>query len=157
LQSAKDQFGNADIHLNVTYTEGAYSTDNGGKVSGLRADALNVIVTDQVDSPQSKINGKYAFSFIPANSSDNSQLPHEMAHQFMGDTQGWRSWLMNHDPIPAGIFLNAITDVGNDFERASMRNIDQHSGPLSYYPLGSAFHHNAAVFQKSIQPTTTPQ
>jgi hypothetical protein len=45
---------------------------------------------------------------------------------------------------------------GNDFERAWMRNIDQHSGPLSYYPLASAFHHDAEVFQRSIQPTTKP-
>jgi hypothetical protein len=108
-------------------------------------------------TPQSKINGKYAFSFIPTDSTDNSQLPHEMAHQFMGDTQGWRDWVKTNIPIPAGIFLNMLTDIGNDTERAWMRNIDRHSGPLSYYPLASAFHHNAAVFQRSIQPTTKPQ
>jgi hypothetical protein len=45
----------------------------------------------------------------------------------------------------------------NDTERAWMRNLDSHSGAFSYYPLASAFHHNSAVFQKSIQPTTKPQ
>jgi RHS repeat-associated protein len=155
LQSAKDQYGNADIHLDVTYTAGALSTENGKTmVSGLQAGALNVMVTDQVGTAGSEVVGKTAITFINPNSND---LPHEMAHQFMGDTQGWRNWLMNHDPIFSGTILNAVTDIGNDTERAWMRNIDQHSGPLSYYPLASAFHHNAAVFQRSIQPTTKPQ
>ena len=130
-------------------------TDNGKTtVSGLQAGALNVVVTDQVGTAVSGMAGKTAVSFINPNFND---LPHEMAHQFMGDTQGWRNWVMNHDPIITGTILNAITDIGNDTERAWMRNIDQHSGPLSYYPLASAFHHNAAVFQRSIQPTTKPQ
>jgi len=153
LQSAKDQYGNADIHLNVSYTAGALSTDK-TTISGLQAGALNVVVTDQVATAVSGMAGKTAVSFINPNSND---LPHEMAHQLMGDTQGWRNWVMNHDPIFTGTILNAITDIGNDTERAWMRNIDQHSGPLSYYPLASAFHHNAAVFQRSIQPTTKPQ
>jgi hypothetical protein len=112
------------------------------------------MVTDQVLTAGSEVVGKTAVTFINPNSND---LPHEMAHQFMGDTQGWRNWLMNHDPIFSGTILNTFTDIGNDTERAWMRNIDQHSAPLSYYPLASAFHHNAAVFQRSIQPTTKPQ
>jgi hypothetical protein len=64
--------------------------------------------------------------------------------------------MMNHDPIISGTILNEVTDIGNDFERVCMRNIDQHSQPLSHYPLASAFHNNAATFQKMIQPTTRP-
>ena len=64
---------------------------------------------------------------------------------------------MTHDPTAIGaILLNTFTDLGNDFERAWMRNVDQHSGALSHYPLASAFHYNAATFQKMIQPTTKP-
>ena len=158
LQNAKDQYGDADIHLNVTYTEGALSTDNGKtSVAGLQAGALNVVVTDQVATPESGMAGKTAVSLINANSTNKEDLPHEMAHQFMGDTQGWRGWIMTHDPIISGTALNAITDVGNDVERAWMRNLDRHSGPFSYYPLASAFHHNAALFQRLIRPTTKPQ
>jgi hypothetical protein len=160
LQNAKDQYGNADIHLDVTYTAGAVSTDIKGntQVSGLATGALNVVVTDQVTQAASGRSGTSAVSFIPANSTNREDLPHEMAHQFMGDTKGWRNWVMNNDPtIVIGAMLNAVLDVGNNSERAWMRNLDQHSGPMSYYPLASAFHHNAAVFQKSIQPTTKPQ
>jgi RHS repeat-associated protein len=50
LQNAKDQFGNADIHLNVTYSAGGMSTSDGKTMySGLQAGALNIMVTDQVN------------------------------------------------------------------------------------------------------------
>jgi len=158
LQNAKDQYGSADIHLNVSYTAGALSTDNGKTtVSGLQAGALNVIVTDQVGTAASGIAGKTAFTFINVNSTNKEDLPHEMAHRFMGDTQGWRDWTMQHDPIISGTVLNAITDIGNNIERAWMRNLDSHSGAFSHYPLASAFNRNAEIFQKRIQPTTKPQ
>ena len=159
LQNAKDQYGDADIHLNVTYTAGGVSSDNGKTyVSGLQAGALNVVVTDQIGTASSGMAGKTAVSFINANSTNNEDLPHEMAHQFMGDTQGVMNWISSRDPsYISGIIFNAVSDVANDAERAWMRNVDRHSGPLSYYPLASAFHHNAAAFQKSIQPTTQPQ
>jgi hypothetical protein len=47
------------------------------------------MVTDQVLTAGSEVVGKTAATFINPNSND---LPHEMAHQFMGDTQGWRNW-----------------------------------------------------------------
>ena len=155
LQNAKDQFGDADIHLNVTYTAGAATTVNGQTtVAGLQAGALNVVVTDKVSNGQSGMAGTTATSFVNPEATD---LPHEMAHQFMGDTQGWRNWLKDADPFPAGLFLNTFTDIGNDLERAWMRNLDSHSGPFSHYPLASAFNRNADIFQKRIQPTTKPQ
>lgn len=155
LQSAKDQYGNADIHLDVTYTSGSMSTDNGKTtVSGLQSGSLNVVVTDQVGTAVSGVSGKTAASFVNPNSND---LAHEMAHQFMGDTQGSINWVVSHEPIIAGTILNAMTDVLNDTERAWMRNVEQRSGPLSHYPLASAFNRNAAAFQRSIQPTTRPQ
>jgi hypothetical protein len=127
-------------------------------VSGLQAGALNVIVTDQVNGAESGMSGKTAISFINPNSTNNENLPHEMAHQFMGDTQGLMNRISHGDPSHiSGLIFNVLTDIGNDSERGWMNHLDQHSGPMSYYPLASAFHHNAAVFQKSIQPTTKPQ
>jgi hypothetical protein len=94
------------------------STENGKTtVSGLQAGALNVVVTDEAGTAASGMSWKTAVSFINPNSND---LPHEMAHQFMGDTQVWRAWIKNHDPIITGTILNAITDIGNDTERAWM-------------------------------------
>jgi len=160
LQDAKDEYGNADIHLNVTYTAGAVSSTDDGKlsVSGLKAGSLNLVVTDQVASSMSGMAGKTAVSFINANSTNEDDVAHEMAHQFMGDTRGAMNWISTHDPtsMSAAVF-DAFADIANDSERSWMRNLDSHSGPFSYYPLASAFHHNAAVFQQYIQPTTKPK
>jgi RHS repeat-associated protein len=159
LQNAKDQYGNADIHLNVTYTAGSLSTSDGKTmVSGIQAGALNVMVTDQVGTAVSGMAGKTAVSFINANSTDNEDLPHEMSHQFMGDTRSWMNAVSSHDPSGiSGLIFNAIQDVGNDSERMWMNHLDQRSGPMSYYPLASAYHHNAEVFQRYITPTAKPQ
>jgi hypothetical protein len=154
LQKAKDEYGDADIHLNVTYSEGSLKkTEKGWSVTGTKSGALNVFATDQVlfDQGKSGMSGQLGISLVNPESSD---LAHEIAHHLTGDTQGWRSWLGGLDPL--GI-TNVYADWSNDFERAWMRNLDQHSGPMSHYPLSSVFNHDAAVFQKSIQPTTRPQ
>ena len=159
LQTAKDQFGNADIHLNVTYSAGGVSTHDGQMyASGLKSDALNVVVTDQVGTAGSFMAGKTAISLINANSTDKSDLPTEMSHHFMGDTRGVLNWITGYDPtgISRGV-SDALFDSLNDSERAWMNHLDQHSGPMSHYPLASAFHHNAEVFQRYITPTTKPQ
>ena len=158
LQNAKDQYGNADIHFNVSYSAGALSTDNGKmSLSGIQSGALNVVVTDQIGTAVSGMAGKTAVSMVNANSTDKEDLPHEMAHQFMGDTQGMQAAIMRHDPSGiSSLVFDAFHDIANDTERAWMRNLDQHSGAFSHYPLASAFHDNAAAFQKSIQPTMQP-
>jgi RHS repeat-associated protein len=160
LQNAKNQYGNADIHLDVTYTAGSMTMDNKGNTAtftGLKEGALNVVVTDQVPRAGSAMLGKTALSLIPANSTDKEDLPHEMAHQFMGQTQGWMGWLRLNEPNFSGDILNRLLDASNNVERAWMRTFDAHSGPFSHYPLASAFHGNAADFQRFIQPTTKRQ
>jgi len=154
LQKAKDEYGDADIHLNVSYSEGAVTrTDTGLNITGLKAGALNVVATDQVlpDQGQSGMSGKTAVSLVNPNSGD---LPHEMAHQFTGDTRGVMGALRNLDIFN---LLNTYNDYSNNFERAWMRGLEQSSGPMSHYPLASVFNHDAAVFQKVIQPTTKPR
>ena len=44
LQNAKDQYGNADIHFDVTYATGG--TDANGNIQGLVKDSTNEIVSD---------------------------------------------------------------------------------------------------------------
>lgn len=156
LQEAKDEYGNADIHLNVTFTAGAVSTnDNGGvSVAGTVEGAINVVVTDLVATGKSDRNGNVAISFVNGSSDDKEILAHEMAHQFTGDTAGSKKWLNDNDPFR---IANAFADFANNFERTWMNHVDKPSGPLSHYPLASVFNHDAAVFQKSIQPTTKPQ
>jgi hypothetical protein len=142
--------------LNVTYTTGAASKSDDGKTwnfSGLKAGALNVVVSDQTGS-RSWAGDNTAISFVNPGTND---LSHEMAHQFGGDTRGAMNWIQSHDPIFTGQFLNAYSDISNDFERTWMRNLESNSGAFSHYPLASAFNHNAGVFQRSIQPTTKPQ
>jgi hypothetical protein len=125
---------------------------------------LNVLVTDKIGDGDARsfMSGKTAVSMIGANSTDKSDLSIEMAHQFMGDTRGAMAWAASKisDPAAQGMLLlipNMITNIGNDSERAWMNHLDQRSGPMSYYPLASAFHHNAEVFQRYVTPTTKPQ
>jgi hypothetical protein len=59
LQSAKDQYGNANIHLDLTYAAGSMQTEDGKTtVTGLQAGSLNVVVTDQVQTAASGMAGK---------------------------------------------------------------------------------------------------
>jgi hypothetical protein len=116
LQDTKDGNGNADIHLNVTYTTGGVTND-GSKfsVSGIRAGALNVVVTDQIDHADSTVSGQTALSVIPADGASSDDLAHEMAPQLMGDTWSPLAHVLNKDP--SGIFHfidNAFTDASND-------------------------------------------
>lgn len=152
LQDAKDQYGNADIHLNVTETTGEVTQKDGKTfVSGLQAGALNVVVTDQVQDSRSGVSGKTAVSFIPATGAGKNALPHEMAHHFMGDMTSLLGRALAKDPI--GIFLrtdNAFTDITNDYGRFLMNHLAPRNGgpgPTIWNPL-------AREFQKSIQPTT---
>jgi len=136
---------------------GSFDELHGLRNGGLKEGALNVAVTDQVLAGASGRSGNTPVSFVAANTSDKQELAHEMAHQFMGDTKGWRGWIRGHDPIVTGQFLNMILDIGNKSERMWMNNIESRSGLFSHYPLASAFNNNASNFQKSIQPTTKPQ
>ncbi len=159
LQNAKDQYGNADIHLNVTYSAGAVTND-GGKlsVSGMQAGALNVVVTDQINGAVSGVSASHmAASFIPANGAKTDDLPHEMAHQFMGDTWSPLARALSHDSSGiTHIIDNMFTDITNDTGRAVMNNVTPH---LPNYPSGapmSVFNPQARAFQNFITPQTHP-
>jgi len=149
LQNAKDQYGNADVHLNVTYTAGALSTDNGKtSISGLQAGALNVVVTDQIQTAGSGMAGTTAVSLINANSSNKEDLPHEMAHQFMGDTRGFEANMLKSDPTGIGRFVdNMFMDVTNDYGRFLLNHVPAANA-------GPTWHDQAKSFQQAITPTT---
>jgi hypothetical protein len=148
LQGAKDQYRNADIHLNVTYTAGSITmNDKGMSISGLHADALNVVVTDQHQT-DSGIAGKTPITFLNANSTDKQDLPHEMAHHFTGDMSSLEGRIMARDPIGLlrGVDM-AAEDITNDYGRFVMNHTDSHVGR----PVWNSA---ARDVQKSIQPTT---
>jgi RHS repeat-associated protein len=154
LQNAKDQYGNADIHLNVTYTAGGL-TQNDGKlsVSGLQSGALNVVVTDQVGTAVSGQSGSTAVSFINANAPKQDDLPHEMAHQFMGDLTSPVAHATSYDPTGIlHLIDNAAADVTNDYGRWVMN----HTAPSGGGPGPTIWNDQARKFQQSIQPQTQP-
>jgi RHS repeat-associated protein len=152
LQNAKNQYGNADIHLNVSYTAGSVSYGDKGLTitGGLEKGALNVVVTDQVGTATSGIKGGYAVSFINANSTDHEDLPVEMAHQFYGDTRGVLNSIMGHDSsgISKALF-DAYAVTAEDVDRAVMNH--------SSNPNATDFNKGARLFQQAITPTTTPR
>jgi len=155
LQNAKDQYGNADVHLNVTYTSG--EIDSKGGLTGMDKGALNVFVTD-TGGPASADNGGYARSRINVNSTNNDDLAHEMAHQFMGDMTSPLGRMLSKDTSGIGRFVdNMFTDITNDSGRIIMNNVTPH---LPNYPSGAPmtiFNPQARDFQNRITPQTTPQ
>jgi RHS repeat-associated protein len=166
LQPLKDQFGNADIHFNVTYSDGAssgYSVSSGG-ITG----ALNVVVSDSVLAGEAKsgMAGQSAYSFIPANSTDKGDLLTEVSHQFAGDTRGAmasvarniQKWDKGDAFLPGLVMLapNALSNM-----RIS-QTLSELGAPAQQVPAYremqqntyNYFNSGARSFQQAITPTT---
>ena len=125
LQEAKDEYGDAHIHLDVTYTAGGY--DDKGNIQGVSKDSLNVIVSDWVPggtTAVSQVNDQgYALTQININTAGKGDLAHEFAHDFLGDTTGLISRISKHDDSGIiGAVGNAIFDIVNDGMREAMKN-----------------------------------
>jgi len=154
LQNAKDQYGNADIHLNVSYTAGEINSK--GNLTGVEKGSLNVFVTDS-GGPVSASSGGYALSRINISSSNKDDLSHEMAHHFMGDMSSALGRTLSQDPTGISRLMdNLFTDITNDTGRAVMNNVTPR---LPNYPGGapmSVFNPQAKEFQNRITPQTHP-
>jgi hypothetical protein len=125
LQEAKDEYGDAHIHLDVSYTAGGY--DDKGNLQGLSKDSVNVIVSDYTPTGTtavSQINqGGYALTQVNINTAGKGDLAHEFAHDFLGDTTGLMNRIAKYDP--SGIISavsNTAFDIINDGMREAMKN-----------------------------------
>jgi RHS repeat-associated protein len=149
LQNAKDQYGNADIHLDVTFTAGGF--DDKGNLQGAVKDSVNVLVTDSGPVGVSGMtNNGYALTKINVNRSDKETLAHELAHDFMGDTTGLISQINpKYDAGISNLIGNMITDVINDTQRAQLT--DQHSQYVKWPCTGcNLFNMGARQFQDKL-------
>ena len=159
LQKAKDQYGNANIHLDVMYSTGG--TDANGNLQGLVKDSTNVIVSDSTptgDAGVSQVNRDgYALTGIDITKSDSGTLSHELAHQFTGDTTGLLNAASSIDPT--GIVNrigNALFDTANDVQRAQLngeqpQNIQRPCTRCSVFNSG-AREYQANLTQQAIRP-----
>jgi RHS repeat-associated protein len=125
LQEAKDEYGDAHIHLDVSYTAGGY--DDKGNLQGLSKDSLNVIVsnfTPSGDTAVSQVNpAGYALTQVNINTAAKGDLAHEFAHNFLGDTTGIINRIARSDPSGIiGAVSNAAFDIVNDGMREAMKN-----------------------------------
>ena len=124
LQEAKDEYGDAHIHLDVSYTAGGY--DNKRNIQGLSKDSLNVIVSNWApggDTAVSQVNQGYALTQINMNTAGKGDLAHELAHDFLGDTTGVISRIAKHDESGiVGAVANAAFDIVNHGMREAMKN-----------------------------------
>jgi len=153
LQDAKDKWGNADIHFNVTFGSGESS--GSAKDLGLEKGSLNVVVTDKGATDVSMIKGGYAVSFVNQN---YDHLNTEIGHQFAGDTRGFSNAMMNHLPLGGFGVPDAIADTMNEnrlyqADPASMVPHDSLSHFEHYQAVGT-INSGARDFQKAITPTT---
>ena len=114
VAKAQKDYGNSNIKLDVSYTQGSFTMDKGKvSVSGLRSDALNIVVSDGTpsgangDSGVSR-NSDIPITFININDAHSTNAfpfftnttDHELMHQFVGDV--YKSW-------------NPLSYIGNEF------------------------------------------
>jgi RHS repeat-associated protein len=100
IAKAQKDFGNSNIKLDVTYTQGSYTVDSNGKtqISGLDKGALNIVASTAVPDEARGANGfsgqdnSTAITFLRINDLSNTNwfassatTEHELGHQFLGD------------------------------------------------------------------------
>ena len=99
IAKAKKDYATSNIQLDVSYTEGGYTTGpNGTQVTGAKLDALNIMVSTQTPSGAAGDSGVYrktdlAVTDINIDAAHNGAFwpfwtnttSHELAHQFLGD------------------------------------------------------------------------
>ncbi|MFN9456202.1 MAG: RHS repeat-associated core domain-containing protein [Acidobacteriota bacterium] len=107
IAKAQKDFGNSNIKLDVTYTEGSYTVSANGQpqLTGTQADALNVIVSSATPNGAAGVSGvnkktDTAVTFVNfdevhdrnAFPAFTNTLSHEFAHQFIGDVYRPKSY-----------------------------------------------------------------
>jgi RHS repeat-associated protein len=121
LGQAANEYGNAKIAFDVTYTSGTITSKD--VVTGGKAGALNVVVTDSRDSYENHSwIGRSGNSYTRLNigTSDEGTIAHEFAHHLAGDTRSWA--------IP--LLSNAHADINNDVGRAILRDWNTRGGQI---------------------------
>lgn len=126
LQGAKDEYGNAHIHLDVTYTAGGF--DDKGNLQGAEKDAINVVARNSGDEAYSGItqNG-YALTYLNVDRAGSRTFGDELNHYFQGDVF---SPLGSLGDIGTAI-PNAYSDFEGDAARAAMRTLGPALGRYS--------------------------
>lgn len=112
LQQAKDKFGTAHIHFNVTFGEGEKSAATADAM-GLKEGALNIVVTDKEYTDNSAFEHGYAISWVNPHLG-SSAMNEEIGHQFAGDTRGASDWLINHAGKGGAMVLDGFADTRTD-------------------------------------------
>jgi len=104
IARAQKDYGNSNVKLDVTYTQGSFTMENGrAYVSGLRSDSLNVVASNGTPSGAAGDSGvdkktDVAISSININEAHNANVfpfftnttEHELMHQFVGDV--YKDW-----------------------------------------------------------------
>jgi RHS repeat-associated protein len=152
LQQAKDQYGDAKIHLDVSYTQGG--EDDKGNIQGLSQDSINVIVSDRTHSGypgESEVNQSgYALTQININTAGKDTLSHEFAHDFLGDTTGFVNSIAQRDPSGiVGTVANTIDDVMNDAARSQL-GYPHNNESMMPGTAGNMFNRGASQFQDRL-------
>jgi len=157
LEDAKNEYGDAKVHFDVSYSTGAVDTEK-STVTGTVLGAFNVVVTDgrflSASGGSQIVHGK-ALTFINMDRADNDILSHELAHHFTGDTRGMLNSMLSHDPLTRFV-ANAVNDIVNDWERGRLRIVGPSFGvknPIGEMPMTTPFNKGAADFQKAITPS----
>jgi len=121
LDQAADEYGNAQVAFDVSYTAGTVEKRKNDtyEVTGAVDNALNVAITDANGMGNFRPGVSFigdsgrSFSLINAYQSKQSTIAHEYAHHFTGNVRL---------PVLVGFLYNAFADLNNDAGRATLRN-----------------------------------
>ena len=131
VAKAQSDYGEFNIHLEVSQVSGAVTNDHGNLSisSGAVAGALNVAVTDSNQLGNSAVTGEsgiqngVAATYLNMNNIRPDTLSHELSHQFAGDT----AFQIPNIRVPGlnqlvgfaiGLGANTYFDYRNDYTRA---------------------------------------
>ncbi len=164
VQNAKNEYGDSDVHFDVSTGTGKIETDENGNlhVEGLAAGAINIIGTtnENIRAPGGAgiVEGKAAvFLNLRKDGADSQTLGHELAHLFLGDASSRLNSVVNAiSQVDLGAtksLVNAFRDVSNDMARGP------HPATVLRPPISpDGFNLGARRFsvppvQKAIRPT----
>jgi RHS repeat-associated protein len=140
LQKAKDEYGDAKIRLEVTYTEGRFDSSKGRIVGGISADAINVLVTTQnlgtAAEAASQVRNGIAATAIDISRAGEGVLGHEFAHHFLGHTtSSIGNAMSDYGGLIGNMIANTYGEVYVGRARFGLALLGSQGGqPVKWYP-----------------------
>jgi len=160
LQKAKDEYGEAKIRLDVSYTAGELKNN---QITGISEGAVNVFVTDSIFGKNSEAasgvsNNGIAVTIVNITAASEGTLGHEFAHHFLGHTTSSIGRAMSeYGGLPGDIAYNVYAEIPVFHARTSLAIVGPYYGqtgrdllPGEPLRMTTPFNSGARAFQQFL-------